>query len=86
MPTYLYECQSCEKTFEVEQRITEPALTSCACGSEGTVKRLVQPAAVLFRGAGFHVNDYAPSKPSETPTEPVCTGEPNSCGRCAAED
>lgn len=81
MPTYLYECRSCEKTFEVEQRITEPALTSCACGAEGAVKRLIQPTAVMFRGSGFHITDYAASKPAE----PACSGEPKSCTRCAGE-
>ncbi len=67
MPTYVYECSSCDETFEVEQRITENALTTCQCGSEGTVKRIIQPTAVMFNGSGFHINDYS-SKPCQ-PTE-----------------
>lgn len=59
MPTYVYECSSCSNVFEVQQRISEDPLTSCECGSEGTVKRIIQPAAVMFRGGGFHINDYA---------------------------
>jgi putative FmdB family regulatory protein len=59
MPTYVYECSSCTQTFEVEQRITENALTSCPCGSEGTVKRLIQPTAMMFKGSGFYINDSA---------------------------
>lgn len=59
MPTYVYECSACNSTFEVEQRITENALDTCKCGSKGTVKRLIQPTAVMFKGAGFHINDYA---------------------------
>lgn len=61
--------------FEVEQRITEDALKDCPCGSKGTVKRLIQPVAVSFKGSGFHINDYkAPSAPpsegkSEAPAE-----------------
>jgi putative FmdB family regulatory protein len=94
MPTYVYECSSCDKQFEVEQRITEEPLTSCACGSSGTVKRLIQPIAVMFKGAGFHINDYSAAKgespakaedpaPSETPTPgPECTGQPATCGAC----
>lgn len=62
MPTYVYECSACSQTFEVQQRITENALTTCLCGSEGTVKRLIQPIAVMFNGSGFHINDYS-SKP-----------------------
>jgi putative FmdB family regulatory protein len=74
MPTYVYQCSSCDSTFEVEQRITENALDSCACGSTGTVKRIIQPIAVMFKGSGFHINDYAAPAaktdiPSETKTE-----------------
>lgn len=59
MPTYVYECSQCEKTFEIEQRITESPLQQCLCGSEGTVKRIIQPTAVMFKGSGFYVNDSA---------------------------
>jgi putative FmdB family regulatory protein len=92
MPTYVYECSSCNKTFEIEQRITEDPLKDCHCGSSGTVKRLIQPTAVMFKGAGFHINDYSSSKPAESAAEaapaktesaPACTGEPASCPSCA---
>ncbi|MGV3616838.1 MAG: FmdB family zinc ribbon protein [Fimbriimonas sp.] len=71
MPTYVYECSSCKSQFEAEQRITENPLTSCACGSEGTVKRIIQPIAVMFKGSGFHINDYAGKSPAPTTSEPV---------------
>jgi putative FmdB family regulatory protein len=92
MPTYVYECSSCNSTFEVEQRITESALDTCTCGSTGTVKRLIQPIAVMFKGSGFHINDYsgaatAPAKTEGTETKAdapaACTGEPKSCAACA---
>lgn len=59
MPTYVYECNKCQKTFEVEQRIIEEPLKDCPCGAKGTLKRLIQPTAVLFKGSGFHINDYS---------------------------
>ena len=91
MPTYVYECSSCDKTFEDEQRITADPLTDCTCGASGTVRRLIQPIAVMFKGAGFHINDYSSTKPptteaapaAETPTAPACSGEPASCPACA---
>lgn len=83
MPTYVYECSRCQDVFEVEQRITEDPLKDCRCGSSGTVKRLIQPTAVMFKGAGFHINDYSSSKPSEpAPAAEPCTGEPKSCPAC----
>ena len=80
MPTYVYRCSACDDTFETFQRITEPALDACPNGHQGTVKRVMQPVAVAFRGEGFHINDYAPksggsetkgseTKGSETKTE-----------------
>lgn len=90
MPTYVYECSQCEQTFEVEQRITEDPLKDCLCGSTGTVKRVIQPVGIAFKGSGFYVNDSA-SKPaateSTTPTEsaPACSGEPASCPACSTE-
>ena len=90
MPTYVYECSNCSSTFEAEQRITEDPLDTCKCGSKGTVKRLIQPIAVMFKGSGFHINDYSGSKPeakTETPAAeaPACSGEPKSCAACSTE-
>lgn len=64
--------------------MSEDALTDCPCGSKGTLKRVIQPVGVLFKGAGFHINDYAgksepaatkaeDAKPSESPTTPEKT-------------
>ena len=73
MPTYVYECSTCKNQFEVMQRITEDPLTDCECGAKGTVKRVIQPIAVLFKGSGFHINDYASKGGGEvaTPAEPA---------------
>lgn len=76
MPTYLYECQTCEKTFEVDQRMSEEPLKDCHCGAKGSLKRLIQPTAVMFKGSGFYVNDSS-SKPA-----PACES-PSADGICA---
>ena len=61
MPTYEYECGSCHRTFEVRQRISEPALTTCdVCG--GPVHRLLSAAPFILKGEGWYVTDY----PSES--------------------
>lgn len=81
MPTYLYECQKCQKTFEADQRISEDPLKDCQCGAKGSLKRLIQPTAVLFKGSGFHINDYA----SPAPAEPTSCDSPGADGSCACE-
>ena len=61
VPTYEYECEKCHRTFEVRQRISEPALTTCdQCG--GAVRRLLSPAPFILKGEGWYVTDY----PSES--------------------
>ena len=57
MPTYEYKCQDCSRVFEVRQRISEPALTTCdKCG--GPVRRLIGAATFILKGKGWYVTDY----------------------------
>lgn len=57
MPTYEYECSKCKRVFEIRQRISEPALTTCdRCG--GSVRRLLAPAPFILKGGGWYVTDY----------------------------
>lgn len=57
MPTYDYECESCGRTYEVRQRISDAALTSCQfCG--GRVHRLLAAAPFILKGGGWYVTDY----------------------------
>ena len=57
MPTYEYHCDGCGRDFEVKQRISEAALTTCdVCG--GAVRRLISPAPFILKGEGWYVTDY----------------------------
>ncbi len=57
MPTYEYECESCGYRFEMFQPITAAPVRKCSrCG--GRVHRLIAPVGIIFKGSGFHVNDY----------------------------
>lgn len=56
MPIYLYRNLTTNDTFELEQRITESALTHHPESGE-PVKRLIQPVGIAFKGSGFYVND-----------------------------
>ena len=57
MPTYEYQCDSCRRIFEVRQRISEPALTTCEVCS-GPVRRLLSAAPFILKGEGWYVTDY----------------------------
>jgi putative FmdB family regulatory protein len=71
MPLYEYECQSCGYRFEVIQRFSDPAVDACQkCG--GSVRKLLSPPAIQFKGSGWYITDYArkDSKSSDAPSSP----------------
>lgn len=66
MPTYVYDCAKCKKTFEYAQSMKDAALTTCpkeACRQKtwgkGKVKRQIGAGAgLIFKGSGFYITDY----------------------------
>jgi len=56
MPVYVYRNLNTNETFEIEQRITEAALTHHPETGD-PVKRLIQPVGIAFKGSGFYVTD-----------------------------
>lgn len=57
MPTYGYKCTECNDEFEIMQKITADPLKKCE-KCEGTLKKLLYPVGIVFKGSGFHINDY----------------------------
>lgn len=80
MPTYEYECTACSDRFERFQKMSDPSVTDCPeCG--GSVRKVMFPPAIAFKGPGFYVNDYkkpnpASSAPAEKPAETTRPAEP----------
>lgn len=67
MPTYVYRCQDCDTRTEAIQRMTEAPLTTCeSCG--GTLRRVLQPVGIVFKGSGFYVTDYKRADGGSTKT------------------
>ncbi len=65
MPVYVYRNLKTGETFELEQHITEAALTAHPETGE-PVKRLIQPVSIAFKGSGFYVNDSRKSSSSNS--------------------
>ena len=58
MPTYEYECSSCQYLFEAFQNISEQPLTECP-RCNGSVKRKISGGSgLLFKGKRFYITDY----------------------------
>ena len=59
MPTYDYECDKCEHTFEAFQSMTEKPIRVCPECKSRKVRRLIGTgAAIIFKGSGFYSTDY----------------------------
>jgi putative FmdB family regulatory protein len=61
MPTYVYQCRDCDTRQEAFQKMTDDPLTTCEeCG--GSLRRVLQPVGIVFKGSGFYVTDYKRSE------------------------
>jgi|SRR3954466_14826815 len=61
MPTYEYRCKSCDHRFEVWQKMADEPLKICP-ECEGTIRRVLFPAGIVFKGSGFYKTDHGTSK------------------------
>lgn len=66
MPLYDYACTQCGQVQEVRHGFNESHTGVCeACGAP--LRRVFNPAPVLFKGSGFYVTDSRGSSPASKP-------------------
>jgi putative FmdB family regulatory protein len=64
MPTYTYQCDSCGHGFEAVQRFADDPLSECPqCGA--SIRRVIQPVGVVFKGSGWYITDSRPKSAGE---------------------
>jgi putative FmdB family regulatory protein len=59
MPLYEYECEACEKRFEIIQKFSDPSPDACKVCGKGPVRRLMSSPAIQFKGSGWYITDYS---------------------------
>jgi putative FmdB family regulatory protein len=65
MPTYTYQCDSCGHGFEAVQRFADDPLSECPqCGA--SIRRVIQPVGVVFKGSGWYITDSRPKSSGES--------------------
>ena len=62
MPTYSYHCDACNRDFEKEQRISEPALKKCALCGKPKARRMIASGNFILKGGGWYSDGYGSSK------------------------
>lgn len=75
MPIYCYKCFDCNHYEEIKQSMSDDALTDCPeCGGDN-YKRVITSVGVIFKGSGFHINDYKSSCkiPKKAPNDDTST-------------
>ncbi|GAB1370551.1 hypothetical protein MASR1M45_06120 [Candidatus Kapaibacterium sp.] len=88
MPVYDYKCNTCGKTFEYKQSISDSALSNCPAeictgiekGRGEVVRVMSKNIGLVFKGSGFYLTDYtkkASSEPTSSSTHGCSSG---SCG------
>lgn len=59
MPMYHYRCSNCSAEMEVQQRISEAALTFCPnCETDGLKRVIGLGGGFVLKGTGFYNTDY----------------------------
>lgn len=67
MPVYAYSCERCGAHFERMQRFNDDPISICPECEHQTVRRVIQPAGIIFKGSGWYVKD---SKTSNSAGQP----------------
>ena len=59
MPTYDYQCDACDHSFDAFQGISEEPLKKCPKCHKKKLRRLFGAGAgLIFKGSGFYLTDY----------------------------
>ena len=58
MPVYTYRCENCGVQFERQQSFTDKPLKVCPECRRKTLKKVISPVRIVFKGSGFYSTDH----------------------------
>jgi putative FmdB family regulatory protein len=68
MPIYDYRCDHCGHAFSQVQSYKDDPVEKCPnCGKKP--RRLIVPAAIVFKGSGWYKTDSRPAEKAESKSE-----------------
>jgi putative FmdB family regulatory protein len=75
MPVYTYRCENCGVQFDRHQDFNEKPLTRCPECNKKTLKKVIAPVGIVFKGSGFYATDHR--SPSGATRSSKTEGEKN---------
>lgn len=67
VPTYQYQCEMCNHSFEILQSMMDKKLKKCPeCGKPSLTRLIGSGSGIIFKGNGFYATDY---KKKESPKD-----------------
>ena len=61
MPIYTYRCENCGVQFERHQSFNDEPLKICPECRKKTLKKVITPTKIIFKGSGFYATDHRSS-------------------------
>ncbi len=81
MPTYQYECEACNHSFEEFQSMTDAKLKKCPqCGKLKLVRLIGGGNGMIFKGTGFYETDYKKKVAPASESKPQATSAAKPAG------
>ena len=69
MPVYAYRCESCGVHFERQQSFTDAPLKRCPECNKNSLRKVIGPVGVVFKGSGFYATDNRSTSGLATPAK-----------------
>ena len=67
MPVYAYRCESCGVHFERQQSFSDAPLKRCPECNKNSLRKVIGPVGVVFKGSGFYATDNRSTSGLHTP-------------------
>ncbi len=81
MPIYAYQCRTCGHDFELMQKMSDPAPSTCPHCGQGEIRKQLNAAGFQLKGKGWYATDFkGGSKPSGDKEAAETTPKAGSCG------
>ena len=85
LPTYEYECKSCQHRFDERQSFSSEPVATCPLCTNGA-RRVFHAVPVVFKGSGFYVNDYGKGSSTDTSGESSSAKKDDASSAAAASE